>query len=79
MDSFSIYSFAATDTSTWYGKKNDIIHHEGPVNRMESPCDVCPLINSCAKLGNDCKAFRIWSGRGYYKANDLQRLIRKVR
>lgn len=73
-----LYSFAATDTSAWYGKKNITEQYEGPFNRMACPCDTCPLASACASSESDCKGFRIWSGRGWYEPNDTQRLIRKA-
>lgn len=78
MNTSALYTFAATDTSTWYGKKSTTDQYEGPVSRMECPCDTCPLAAACAKSSNDCKGFRIWSSKGYYARTDLQRLIRKA-
>ena len=48
----------------------------GPENKMELPCDTCPMMNTCATTGKECSAFRQWCNTGEYDVNKVAMLLK---
>jgi hypothetical protein len=74
----SLYDFAATDTSTWYGRRAKPEENLTPFSKQACPCDTCPLASKCAAQAVACKAFNTWSQNGTFFNSQIGRNLRSI-
>ena len=50
----------------------------GPENKMELPCDTCPMMEQCATDMTECSAFKSWTTNGEYDSLKVGKLLKKA-
>ena len=50
-----------------------------PESARELPCDICPMADECASMGQECVAFRQWAADGDFMDKDIGRLRRAMK
>ena len=50
-----------------------------PKSARELPCDLCPMADEWASMGQECVAFRQWAADGDFMDKDIGRLRRAMK